>query len=153
MDLRGAPVETDGDESADGVERVVSCLFPNIPPVTFMEGGGHKMDISGGKCGEIIAGFFMSIPGHPIWQVIIDKVLDAMEEYEELWQSGGEALRHSLPHSLTHSLTHAGPHAGPHERRYQRQTTSDTSPPDLIRFAVNSSSWDTSCIALEPAAS
>ena len=53
----------------------------NIPSVTFMEGGGHKKEVFGGKYGEIMMEFFISVPGHPIWQILIDKMLDAMEEY------------------------------------------------------------------------
>ena len=47
-----------------------------------------------------------------------------------------------------------GPHGDPSTRPLTIfKTTSEASTPGLISVAVNSRSWDTSCIALEPAAS
>ena len=103
LDLRGALVEANGEECADGMEGIVRRMawrecanesgapehgLANIPAVTFMKGGGWKKDVFGGKYGEIVMGFFMSVPGHPTWQILIDTMLDAMEEYEKHWENG-----------------------------------------------------------------
>ena len=85
----------------------------NIPAVTFMKGGGWKKDVFGGKYGEIMMGFFMSVPGHPIWQILIDTMLDAMEDHKdctrrryardfEMW--GGDGSMWLGPFAITHAV-------------------------------------------------
>ena len=128
LDLRGAPVEANGEECADGMEGIVRRMawrecanesgapehgLANIPAVTFMKGGGWKKDVFGGKYGEIMMGFFMSVPGHPTWQILIDTMLDAMEDHKdctrrryardfEMW--GGDGSMWLGPFAITHAV-------------------------------------------------
>ena len=84
LDLRGTPRD---DPENIGLETIPRFFQNKPPPLLFQNGGQHK-HLFNNECGEIMNGFIMSIPSHPIFPTVCLLMIKMIDDYPRRWQIG-----------------------------------------------------------------